>query len=115
MALPIAEIVRCLLSHSPGEQLCDACLAFACSTSLMEMRKTTQALVAEEPSIHLGTTCANCRRKIAAVFFAQPIQKCAHCSRPLDDGEPAVMLEGDRFHDECLRRLLTDKTIGVSR
>lgn len=115
MSLRVSRIVQRLLADSPGEALCDACLAFACDTSLAEMRQLTQALVADESSIVLGTRCASCRRTVAAVFFADPASKCAHCSRPFNDGESAVLLEGDRFHDACLRRLLTDDTIRVSR
>ena len=35
------QTVRCLLMATPGEPLCAACLAFACETSLTEMRKGT--------------------------------------------------------------------------
>lgn len=115
MSLRVSRLVQRLLADSPGEALCDACLAFACGTSLAEMRQITEALVAEESSIALGPRCASCRRTVAAVFFTDPASKCAHCSRPFDEGESAVLLDGDGFHDACLRRLLTDDTIRVSR
>jgi hypothetical protein len=49
MATRAAEIVGRLLADSPGEALCDSCLAFACDMSLPEMREITRALVAEYP------------------------------------------------------------------
>jgi uncharacterized protein len=41
--------------------------------------------------------------------------KCTHCSRPVVVGETIVMFEGQQFHDSCLRRLLTDETVRLSR
>lgn len=115
MSLSPAETVRTLLEHSPGEALCDSCLAFACSMSLIEMREITKALPVEYPSIQRGGTCASCRRTIATVRFVAPTPKCAHCSRPLNEGEAGVEIDGDRFHDACLRRLASDETIRISR
>jgi hypothetical protein len=36
--------VRRLLSLAPGEPLCDACLAFACGSTLTDVRVATEAL-----------------------------------------------------------------------
>jgi len=40
--------------------------------------------------------------------------KCAHCSEPLG-ADRGFLMGGDRFHVHCLRRLMTDETIGLSR
>ena len=115
MALSLAQTVRCLLANSPGESLCDSCLAFACEASLPEIRDVTAALVVAEPSIRHSTRCASCRRTVSAIVSEAPVLKCSHCSRPLDEGEAGVTIEGERFHDACLRRLMSDETIRVSR
>jgi hypothetical protein len=46
-AVTTAETARRLLSSAPGEALCDACLAFACGSSLIEMRAVTMASTAD--------------------------------------------------------------------
>jgi hypothetical protein len=115
MGLSPGQTVRRLLSDSPDEALCDSCLSFACRKSLMEMREITEALLVDDPSIQRGTRCASCRRTVATVFFQAAIQKCCHCSQPLSEGEAGVVLEGDRFHDACLRRLMSDDTVRVSQ
>lgn len=115
MALSPAQTVRRLLSSSPDDALCDSCLSFACGQSLMEMRRITETLLVGDARIRRGTTCASCRRTVASVFFRETIEKCCHCSRPLGAGEAGVMLEGDQFHDACLRRLMSDETIRMSR
>jgi len=115
MALSLAQTVRCLLANSPGESLCDSCLAFACEASLLEIRDVTAALVVAEPSIRHSTSCASCRRTVSAIVSEAAVLKCPHCSRPLDEGAAGVMIEGERFHDACLRRLISDETIRVSR
>jgi hypothetical protein len=78
------------------------------------MREITKALAAD-PTIQRAATCASCRRTVAAVVFEVPIPKCAHCGGPLNEGEDGVIIDGDRFHDVCMRRLITDETIRVSR
>ena len=115
MALPPAQIVRQLLTDSPGEALCDACLAFVCRTSLTEMRQITCVLAAEDSTIRRGATCTSCGRTVASILYRGPMPKCIHCSRPLIEGEAGVTIEGDQFHDACLRRLITDDRIRVSR
>ena len=112
---PPAEIVRRLLSDSANDALCDSCLAIACRTSLDEMRDTTRALAVEDSNIQHGVTCASCRRTVACILFQTPIAKCVHCSKPLSDSDAGVLLGGDRFHDVCLRRLISDETVRVSR
>jgi len=110
-----AELVRQLLVDAPGDALCDACLALACGTTLTEMREITGGLTAADPAIQRAATCASCRRTVAAVVFEVPLPKCAHCGGPLNEGEDGVIIDGDRFHDVCMRRLITDETIRVSR
>jgi len=42
-------------------------------------------------------------------------EKCAHCSKPLDAGDPGMLMGDELFHAHCLRRLITDGTIRLSR
>ena len=63
------DVVRRLLSSASAEPLCDACLAFACATSLMEMRAATEDLVTSDPSFHRGGSCGSCRRTVQATFY----------------------------------------------
>ena len=79
------------------------------------MRQITRDLAADNPSIHRGATCATCGRTVPSIFYQAPLPKCIHCSRPLIEGEAGVTIEGDQFHDSCLRRLITDDRIRVSR
>jgi hypothetical protein len=112
----IAETVRRLLADAPGEELCDACLAFACARSLTEMRVVTEALVRSDSAFHRGSSCASCRRTVPkTVYYADAPRKCSQCSRPLIEGEEGVMLEDALFHAVCLRRLVTDDAIRMSR
>jgi len=110
-----AQLARQLLVDAPGDALCNACLALACGTSLAEMREITDALSVSDPAIQRCETCTGCRRTAASIVFEPPIPKCIHCSRPLIAGEAGVTIEGDQFHDACLRRLITDNRIRVSR
>ena len=77
MVLPPAQIVRQLLTDSPGEALCDACLAFACGTSLTEMRQITRVLAADDLTIRRGGTCASCGRTVASMLYQAPAPKCS--------------------------------------
>ena|SRR5438094_7127145 len=77
------------------------------------MREITKALAAD-PTIQRAATCASCPRTVAAVVFEVPIPKCAHCGRPLNEGEDGVIIDDDRFHDNCLRRLITGENIRSS-
>jgi hypothetical protein len=111
--------VRHLLSQEPGAALCDSCLAFACDMSLTEMRLITDALVRENGEFQRGSTCRSCRRTVPTTLYdpdsSGASEKCIHCSRQFLAGEIGVMFEAQRFHDSCLRRVLTDKTIRLSR
>ena len=109
------KIVRRRLSETPGDALCDACLALACGTSLSEMRELTRMLAAEEASIERGAVCASCGRTVACILVRPLLPKCSHCSRPFDEDEARVALEGDLFHDACFKRLVTDESARTSR
>ena len=89
--------------------------ASACDRYL-SIRQVTRALAFEDhPGIQRGSTCASCGRTVPAILYQESVPKCSHCSRPLSEGEAGVTIEGDRFHDACLRRLVTDETIRLSR
>jgi hypothetical protein len=111
----VSDIVRRRLADTPGDAFCDACLAFSCGMSLMEMRALTRALAAEDPNIRRGATCASCGRTVATILLEPPTRKCSLCSQPLGDGEVGVATEGDLFHDLCFRRLVSDETVRLSR
>jgi len=102
-----------LLKQCPGEPLCDACLALACSVSLSEMRDVTAAIGRVPPFARTTGTCASCRRQTLTV--ARGVQavdaKCAHCSRPIDPGEAVEVVETDRFHTYCWVRLLSAESV----
>ena len=107
--------VRALLEQAPGERICNACLAFACSTSLGEMMRATGALVASNTDFTSGPgTCVCCRRNTTTITYA--VQgKCAHCSRALADDGLGVVIDGDAFHRSCWQVLVSDERIRVSR
>ena len=50
MAEMLRATVAALLEQEPGTALCDACLSFACSTTLIEARRITESLVAQGPN-----------------------------------------------------------------
>jgi hypothetical protein len=107
--------VRALLEQAPGEPVCNACLAFACSRSLSEIRQTTAALAASSGEFVVEqATCVGCRRSTATIAYARP-PKCAHCSRLIPDEGLGVLIDGDAFHRSCWQVLLSDERIRVSR
>jgi hypothetical protein len=63
------ETVRRLLSSAPAEPLCDACLAFACATSFIEMRAVTETLLESDRAFDRGSSCAACRRTVPTLFY----------------------------------------------
>src|SRR3989442_15548624 len=86
----LAVTVRRLLEQCPGEPLCDACLAFACSVSLTEMRLVTAAISNTAQFSRGPETCASCRRQTTTLAWRAVgvgIDKCTHCSQPIDAGE----------------------------
>ena len=58
-----------LLRSSPGDALCDACLAFACAVSFREMRALTEVLLQIEPRFQRASTCASCHRIVPSILY----------------------------------------------
>ena len=104
--------VRKLLEQCPGEPLCDACLAFACSVSLSEARAVTTSI--DDPDFTRATsTCASCRRQTTTlVWGTRPGEdKCAHCSQLIGPDEFAEIVDTDRFHRHCWSRLTSAESV----
>ena len=112
--MELYDTVRRLLEQCPGEHLCDACLAFACSVSLTEMRTASVALARLDAFERGPAMCGSCRRQTTAIV-ARPVAKCVHCSRPIGPGEEPFVVEDDVFHLMCWRVLISDDRIRVSR
>lgn len=109
----LQHTVAVLLKQEPGAALCDACLAFACSTSLNEIHSVTEALVADRGQFQRASACASCRRAVPATFY-KPLAKCVHCSGEVYDAE-AMSLDEQIIHVHCFRLLVSDERIAVSR
>jgi len=109
----LQHTVAVLLKQEPGAALCDSCLAFACSTSLNEIRCVTESLVAERGQFQRCPACASCRRTVPSTFY-KALAKCAHCSGEVYDAE-AMRLGDQTLHVHCFRRLVTDESIVISR
>jgi hypothetical protein len=59
-----------LLLQTPGEALCDACLALATASSLSQMRFVTKALAQANASLKRGDAhCGTCRRALLVTVF----------------------------------------------
>ena len=109
-----AETVRRLLTvlaDAAGDALCDACLASACSASLMEIREITTALPVNE-GFERREACASCRRIVPAIMY---LTKCAHCSHVVRPGDDGVRAGADVLHAACFRILASDEKIRLSR
>lgn len=106
-----AETARRLLLDAAGEALCNSCLAFACSVSLIEMRQLTEELFASA-SFQRRDRCVSCRRTVPAIAYSA---KCAHCSRAVLPGEDGLVTDGEILHAVCLRLLASDESIRISR
>jgi len=113
-AMSTPAMVREILKQAPGDALCDACLAFSCATSLLEMRQITASLREGAEFRNGPTGCASCRRPTTTTVYVIAT-KCAHCSGPLGDDGLGVVLGGDQFHHTCWQRLLSDEKIRLSR
>ena len=105
------EIVRCLLLDAADEALCDSCLAFACSASLLETRHVTEELLTRA-SFQRSERCASCRRTVPAIMYAA---KCSHCSYVVRPRDNALETGGDIFHAACFKVLASDERIQISR
>ena len=63
-------IVERLLEQTPGDALCDACLAFAAEAALVDMRHATAELPRTRSGIERGTArCVSCRRETVVTVF----------------------------------------------
>ena len=106
-------MVRRLLIDAPGRALCDQCLAVACAVTLTEAREVTATLLRNDPVFQRGSArCENCHGGVPTILYSG---KCVHCSRPFDDGDPGVLMAGERFHTSCLQQILTNDTIRLSQ
>ena len=106
-----------MLEQCPGEPLCDACLAFACSVSLAEMRVVTATVGLERPFIKATATCASCRRQTVTLRGGARLteNKCSHCSRPIGFGEHVEIVDTDRFHRHCWAVLTSAESVRASK
>jgi hypothetical protein len=66
----LQHMVRALLQQDPDAALCDSCLAFACSTSVIEISAITASLLDEDGEFQLRSRCASCHRAIPATCYA---------------------------------------------
>ncbi len=108
----LERTVAVLLKQEPDAALCDSCLAFACSTSLNEIRSVSEALVAERGQFQRSPACASCRRTVPSTFY-KALAKCAHCSGEVYDAE-TMNLGEQIMHVHCFRLLVTDEKVVVS-
>ena len=106
-----ADTALRVLVDAAGEALCDSCLAFACSVSLLEMRALTEDLLTS-PSFQRRDGCISCRRTVPAVAYTA---KCVYCSHPIGPGEGALVQNGDILHTVCFRILVSEERIRASR
>jgi len=93
--------------------LCDACLAFACSVSLTEMRVVATNVGHDAPFTRTTATCASCRRQTTTLSRGARLSddKCTHCSRPIGPFEDVEVVDTDRFHHHCWARLTSADSV----
>ena len=66
-------VVERLLEQTPGEALCDACLAFAAEAALIDMRHAADGLAQRRPCVQRGAArCESCRRETIVTVFRVP-------------------------------------------
>jgi len=64
--------LRQFLQSSPGEALCDACLAFALEISLEQAQALTDALSKQSLAFpRAAQACASCRRQMFTIGYAR--------------------------------------------
>jgi hypothetical protein len=101
-----------VLVEAPGDPLCDKCLAAICLMSSEEVRTRIAALLIDTDQFERGWVCASCHRHVTSVYYRA---KCAHCSARLQGGDKGFRMGEEIFHVACLRRLVTDDSIRLSR
>jgi hypothetical protein len=109
--MTLTETVRRLLMDSPGEPVCESCLAFACASSLVDIRPIIETLVTTS-SFQRRDHCDGCHRAVPAVVYSG---KCAHCSGTIEPTDAVVVIAGDTFHTSCRRLLTSEEAIRASR
>lgn len=66
----LRAIVEQLLEQTPGDALCDACLAFAAEAPLIDMRHATGDLPRMRLGMERGTgRCVSCRRETVVTVY----------------------------------------------
>ena len=66
-------VVQRLLEQTPGDALCDACLAFAADAALIDMRHAAASLPQLRPGVQRGPArCESCRRETTVTVFRTP-------------------------------------------
>jgi hypothetical protein len=108
----MTEMLRRVLRDAPGQPLCDVCLSAICALSPEETRTGTAALLEDSEQFERGWVCASCHRHVTSIFYRA---KCAHCSDPLQGDDKGFRMGEELFHVACLRRLITDDSIRLSR
>ena len=107
-------MVRELLRQG-ADPLCIPCLAFACSTSLVELKAITDTLLQDSNEFAAATArCDSCNRLTSTIGYTLRA-KCAHCSHSIDDSDPEIVIDGDRFHQICWHILISNEHIRSSR
>lgn len=104
-------IILQTLRGLPGDALCERCLSAICTLSSDDVRIGTSALL-ERAELERARGCASCRRDVASLIYRV---KCSHCSSGFAYGEKPLRMGEELFHVSCLRRLITDDTIRLSR
>jgi hypothetical protein len=113
----LTATVQRLLEQCPGEALCDACLAFACSVSLTEMRVVTTTLTNATQFVRGMATCASCRRQTTTLARGtRPTdEKCVHCSKRIEPSDDIEVVDTERFHRHCWARLTSEESVRASK
>jgi hypothetical protein len=107
-----SEVCRRVLMDTPGDPLCSGCLSTICGASGDEMSALMASLLGDVHEFARGSRCTSCLRNVTAIYYRA---KCAHCSGRLADGDKGMRIGEGLFHVACLRRLITDETIHLSR
>ena len=104
--------VRRVLIDCRDQALCDQCLAVMRAATLTETLQMTRAILAADAAFQRGGACVRCHRTIPTITYRG---KCVHCSDPFNASDLGLDVAGERFHSHCLRRIITDDTIRLSR
>jgi hypothetical protein len=80
------------------------------------MRVVTTTVGQDEPFARMTATCASCRRQTTTLTWGLPPAKakCASCSGVIEPSESAEVVDTDRFHRHCWRRLIRAESVRAS-